>query len=97
MQVLKDKKVEYSHRARQITSDDFTKFDYIFGMDDDNISELNRRAPKTSTAKIGLLGEHDPKGEVQIRDPYYDDDDLGFYKCYEQCLRSCTAFLESVK
>ncbi|KAF6205284.1 hypothetical protein GE061_019453 [Apolygus lucorum] len=97
MKVLKDKKVEYSHRARQINSDDFSKFDYIFGMDDDNISELTRRAPKGSSAKILLLGSFDPEGDVQIRDPYYDDDDKGFYKCYDQCLRSCTAFIESVK
>lgn len=40
-------------------------------MDDDNISDLNSRAPKGSTAKILLLGSFDPEGVRIIRDPYY--------------------------
>ncbi|BES93160.1 unnamed protein product [Nesidiocoris tenuis] len=96
MKVLKDKDIKYSHKARQLTTDDYNKFDYIFGMDEDNIRELKRRAPKgSSSASIELLGSYDPNGEVEIRDPYYDSDDRGFYKCYDQCLRSCTAFLNS--
>lgn len=40
-------------------------------MDDENISDLNSRAPKGSSAKILLLGSFDPEGERIIRDPYY--------------------------
>lgn len=40
-------------------------------MDDDNISDLNSKAPKGSSAKILLLGDFDPEGERIIRDPYY--------------------------
>ncbi|KAL6436865.1 hypothetical protein ACFW04_004914 [Cataglyphis niger] len=83
----------YSHRARQINKDDFNKFDWIFGMDNDNIQDINALKPKKCRAKVELLGSYDPNGEVIIRDPYYDTDSAGFQKAYEQCLRSVTAFL----
>ncbi len=40
-------------------------------MDDENISDLNSKRAKDSTAKILLLGDFDPEGEKIIRDPYY--------------------------
>lgn len=40
-------------------------------MDDENISDLNSKSPKESSAKILLLGDFDPEGERIIRDPYY--------------------------
>lgn len=93
--ILKNHGIEYSHRVRQITRDDFHKFDFIFGMDENNMRALNEEKPSGSKAQLHLLGSFDPKGERIIRDPYYDDNDEGFEKCYQQCVRSCTAFLES--
>ncbi|XP_028138184.1 low molecular weight phosphotyrosine protein phosphatase 1 [Diabrotica virgifera virgifera] len=93
-QTLKNHGVQYNGRARQIQKNDFNEFDYIFGMDEDNMSDLESRAPKGSKAKRLLLGEFDPQGERIIRDPYYDDGSEGFEKCYQQCLRACGAFLE---
>lgn len=46
-------------------------FDWIFGMDEDNMEELDRIKPKEAKAKIELLGKYDPNGEIIIRDPYY--------------------------
>lgn len=40
-------------------------------MDDDNMYELNRMAPKDGKAKLLLLGNFDPEGVKEIRDPYY--------------------------
>ncbi|XP_029154804.1 low molecular weight phosphotyrosine protein phosphatase-like [Nylanderia fulva] len=95
---LKDNGItNYSHRARQITKEDFNQFDWIFGMDNDNIQDLNGLKstikPMECRAKVELLGSYDPSGEVIIRDPYYDAGSAGFQKAYEQCLRSVTAFL----
>ena len=50
---------------------DFNEYDYIFGMDDDNMDDLNSLAPSGSKAKLKLLGTYDPEGERIIRDPYY--------------------------
>lgn len=40
-------------------------------MDNENISDLQERAPKDAKATILLLGDFDPEGERIIRDPYY--------------------------
>ncbi|KAJ1521590.1 hypothetical protein ONE63_003241 [Megalurothrips usitatus] len=94
LSTLKKHNVPYDQCARQITKDDFETFDYIFGMDNENMSALNKKAPKNSKAELLLLGSFDPEGDRIIRDPYYDDDDAGFEKCYQQCMRSCAAFLD---
>ncbi|XP_073989192.1 low molecular weight phosphotyrosine protein phosphatase 1-like isoform X2 [Rhodnius prolixus] len=94
--VLKDKNIKYSHTVRQIKKDDFRNFDYIFGMDEENMASLKKMAPKDSKATTALLGTYDPEGEKIIEDPYYDSGSQGFYKCYDQCIRSCEGFLNSV-
>ncbi|XP_033207334.1 low molecular weight phosphotyrosine protein phosphatase 1-like [Belonocnema kinseyi] len=95
---LKEKGIsDYSHAARPITKEDFKKFDWIFGMDEDNIDELKRKSPKDGTAKIELLGKYDPEGDIIIRDPYYDSGREGFVKAFEQCKRSVAAFLKENK
>lgn len=83
--VLEDFKVEYSieNKARQINPEDFYKFDYIFGMDEDNISDLERIKPGGSKAAILLLGDFDPQGERIIRDPYYVINVYLTYKKYK--------------
>nr|XP_018902598.1 PREDICTED: low molecular weight phosphotyrosine protein phosphatase-like [Bemisia tabaci]XP_018902606.1 PREDICTED: low molecular weight phosphotyrosine protein phosphatase-like [Bemisia tabaci]XP_018902617.1 PREDICTED: low molecular weight phosphotyrosine protein phosphatase-like [Bemisia tabaci]XP_018902623.1 PREDICTED: low molecular weight phosphotyrosine protein phosphatase-like [Bemisia tabaci] len=96
-QILEAHGVDSTHTAKQIKKKNFSEFSYIFGMDEQNISDLKRSAPANSPAKIELLGDYDPQGEKIIRDPYYDSDTAGFEKVYEQCLRCCTAFLEKVE
>lgn len=68
---MKKHNLAYSNKARQIKAADFKKYDYIFGMDDENIEDLKERCPKDGTAKILLLGDFDPEGDRIIRDPYY--------------------------
>lgn len=69
--VLQERNIPYNNKARQIKKDDYNKFDFIFGMDYENIDDLKSRAPPNSKAEILLLGDFDPKGEKIIRDPYY--------------------------
>lgn len=38
------------HRARQVSADDFTKYDYILCMDEENLRDLKDMAPKGYTA-----------------------------------------------
>ncbi|XP_074039579.1 low molecular weight phosphotyrosine protein phosphatase 1 isoform X2 [Leptinotarsa decemlineata] len=94
--ILRNHNVEYDGKARQIEKEDFNNFDYIFGMDEDNIADLKQYAPADSKAKILLLGDFDPEGKRIIRDPYYDSGSDGFEVCYQQCMRSCKAFLEQL-
>ncbi|KAL3272010.1 hypothetical protein HHI36_022477 [Cryptolaemus montrouzieri] len=68
---LRNHKVPYNSKARQVNASDFEEFDYIFGMDSKNISDLERMAPENCKAKIGLLGAYDPQKELIISDPYF--------------------------
>ncbi|XP_053192889.1 low molecular weight phosphotyrosine protein phosphatase isoform X1 [Scomber japonicus] len=87
--------IEMSHRAQQVTKDDFMSYEYILCMDESNLSELNRKAKSVQNykAKIELLGSYDPQKQLIIKDPYYGSDD-DFEKVYEQCVRCCKVFLE---
>ncbi|XP_034383276.1 low molecular weight phosphotyrosine protein phosphatase isoform X2 [Cyclopterus lumpus] len=88
--------IETSHRAQQVTNDDFMSFEYILCMDESNLSELNRRAKlvKNISAKIELLGSYDPDKQRIIEDPY-NGNAKDFETVYEQCTRCCKAFLEN--
>jgi len=91
---MKTKHIDMKHTARQITKDDFKKFDFIFGMDEDNIRNINHVKPKDGKAKVGLLGLYDPEKQSSIiEDPYYGDES-DFEVVFQQCMRCCRAFLE---
>ncbi|XP_076176075.1 low molecular weight phosphotyrosine protein phosphatase isoform X2 [Ptiloglossa arizonensis] len=85
---------QYTHKARKIKKEDFYKFDWIFGMDSGIVYDLCQMQPEGSSAKIELLGKYDPNGELNIRDPLFDNDSTGFEKAFEQASRSVKSFLE---
>ncbi|XP_038053490.1 low molecular weight phosphotyrosine protein phosphatase-like isoform X1 [Patiria miniata] len=94
--VLKKKSIEPTrHHARQITKQDYEKFHYIFGFDEDNLRELKRKKPASSTSLVRLLGDLDPKGERIIHDPYYLDKQA-FEKVFAQNQRCLEIFLKEV-
>uniref|UniRef100_A0A1I7VAL1 Low molecular weight phosphotyrosine protein phosphatase n=1 Tax=Loa loa TaxID=7209 RepID=A0A1I7VAL1_LOALO len=87
--------MDYEHKVRQVTDSDFHNFDYIFGMDEENIEDLmNLRGNVKSKAVIEYLGRYDPEGVLIVPDPFYSRGMQMFEKVYEQCLRCCQAFLE---
>ncbi|KAL7008505.1 Low molecular weight phosphotyrosine protein phosphatase [Cystobasidiomycetes sp. EMM_F5] len=59
----------------------FDEFDYILGMDDNNVRNLKSMQPKNSKAKVQLFGEFGD-GRI-IDDPYYGGKS-GFEKTYQQ-------------
>ena len=62
-------------RARQVTADDFTRFDHILALDRQNLADLSRLAPAGSTARLTLLLDHVPGREGQgVADPYTGTD-----------------------
>ena len=82
------------HRARQVTKDDFNRYEYLLCFDEQNIRGLKRLQPKNSTATVRLLGSYVGEGKV-VQDPYYEEDEA-FERTYQLCLSMCTAFLDSV-
>eukprot|EP01125_Pyxidicula_operculata_P020887 TRINITY_DN7852_c0_g1_i1.p1 TRINITY_DN7852_c0_g1~~TRINITY_DN7852_c0_g1_i1.p1 ORF type:complete len:163 (+),score=8.50 TRINITY_DN7852_c0_g1_i1:60-491(+) len=93
--VLGSKCPPVTHRGRQVTKKDFTTFDYMFCMDNSNLRNLKQVQPSDSTTKLALLGSWDPKGRLEVDDPYYGGDE-GFLDNYEHITRCCNAFLDSI-
>ena len=74
----KSRGIELTHRARQLNKSDYTSFDIIVTMDDDNYSTvLGRGAPKDKVKKM-IDFVSDKKGNDEIPDPYYGSED-GLY------------------
>jgi len=86
--------IDSSHRARQIAVEDFNKYNYIFCMDEENLSRLNAIKPKGSSAVVKLLGSYDPEGMLIVQDPYYDSLE-GFNTNFQQITRALNAFLDN--
>jgi protein-tyrosine phosphatase len=61
-------------RARRITRDDFSRFDFILAMDKQNLSDLQAMKPVGSRARVGLFLEYAPALRLlEMPDPYYRD------------------------
>ncbi len=59
-------------RARRITSGDFTRFDYVLAMDENNHADLLRMCPPGEEHRLGLLLDFAPDaGRRDVPDPYY--------------------------
>ena len=90
--------IEISGRARQVTSRDFERFDYVLAMDGDNLANLERLAPPKSSAHRALLRSFDaasPPGAA-VPDPYYGGEQ-GFDEVVELCVRACRGLLERIR
>jgi protein-tyrosine phosphatase len=57
-------------RARELESEDFSRFDVILAMDQANLDHLRYVAPANTRARMHLLLEHVRWGNRNIPDPY---------------------------
>lgn len=61
-----------SLRARQVSVDDFQRFDFLFAMDSDNLARLREMQPAGSAARVSLFLDLVPQlGVREVPDPYY--------------------------
>lgn len=60
-------------RARRLTAEDFTRFDWVIAMDQDNLSRMAELAPDGHVARLELLMTHATRraGVTAVPDPYY--------------------------
>ncbi|XP_043484099.1 low molecular weight phosphotyrosine protein phosphatase 1-like [Leptopilina heterotoma] len=84
----------YHHIAKVIKNQDFDDFDWIFGMDEYNLSKLIELKPKNCRAQVELLGKYHPSGEVIIEDPYFENNITSFQTVYDQCVACVENFLK---
>ena len=61
-------------RARQVTAQDFLRFDLILAMDRENLRDLLAMKPDRADAEVRLFMEYAPSlGVLEVPDPYYRD------------------------
>lgn len=92
--IMREKGVTFERRAaRQMTSEDYNRFDYIIGMDESNISRMNRICGGDPDGKISAI--LDFAGESRgVSDPWYTGD---FEQTYDDIVRGCEALLEHIR
>jgi protein-tyrosine phosphatase len=62
-------------RARQVTAEDFDRFDHIVALDRENLAQLRAMQPRGTRARLSLLLDHVPGREGEpVADPYYGGD-----------------------
>ncbi len=86
--------------ARQVTVEDFARFDLLLCADRSNAQDLLRRAPDaTGAERVRLLREFDPAsraaGALDVPDPYLGED--GFEEVLDLIERACSGLLEHVQ
>ena len=69
-------------RARQISSSDFDRFEYIIAMDNSNKSDLLSLSPKSATNRVHLFMDFSSNPtSSEVPDPYYGGDE-GFEQVF---------------
>ena len=59
-------------RARKLVAEDFTRFDLVLAMDDDNLANAQRLCPPAQRHRLKLLLDYAPQtGKRHVPDPYY--------------------------
>lgn len=86
----------FSLRARKVSVQDFTRFDYVLAMDEDNLAILERLMPAGSPSRVGLFMEFAPgHGVREVPDPYYGGAS-GFEQVLDMVEMAAEGLLETI-
>jgi protein-tyrosine phosphatase len=93
--------IELAGAARQVTPEDFERFDLLVAMDAANVADLRAVAPDAEAArKVVRLREFDPTavdaGDLDVADPYYGGPD-GFERVLDDVERGARGLLDSLR
>ena len=90
--------IKVDGQARQFTSEDWDRFDYVLAMDRSNYDNLRALLPRGDRgAKLRLLRSFDPESPAgaSVPDPYYTAD--GFDEVIDLCIAACGALLDHIR
>jgi len=85
-----------SLRARRVCDQDFTEFDYIVAMDDDNLSVLEELATEEASSSLVLFLEFSDSRESEVPDPYYGGAS-GFERVLDLVEEASSGLLEHIR
>jgi protein-tyrosine phosphatase len=89
--VLLKNGVACSHKARLVSSADFTEFDYVVALDRSNLRDL-RSMHGSSVARLALLMDFAPeRGISEVPDPYFTGQ---FDEVYDMVEQACRGLLQ---
>lgn len=90
---LKNMKIPFcEHKARHITEEDYAYYDFLIGMDLENIYYMEKKWNKDPDEKCSLLLSYAGK-DRDIADPWYTGN---FDKTYEDIMLGCKALLNKI-
>jgi protein-tyrosine phosphatase len=90
---LRERGIDYSHRARAVAPDDFTRFDYLVALDSENLADL-RALARGGHPNITRLLDYAPGARTRdVPDPYYTG---GFDAVYDLVEQGCRGLLERI-
>lgn len=94
--ILKREGIDFSTmRSRPITKEDYYLFDWIIGMDKQNVADLIKHAPSGMENKVYLyMGAVKGKQEQEISDPWYSGE---FEKTYQMIMEGLQPWLTRFK
>ena len=82
--------------ARQVTGADLSAFDYIVGMDQENLAGLERLRRQSGGKPVRLLMEYAPEARVgEVPDPYYTGKFAEVYSLVDAGCRGLLAHIRS--
>lgn len=98
VRIAKTRGVDIGHqRARSLTAKDYADYDYIFAMDGGHLHELQSRAPRGHSARIGMfLGAPGPHGRDEVPDPWYGQE-KDFEEVYDLVLGGAKELLQKIR
>ncbi|MCF7202285.1 low molecular weight protein-tyrosine-phosphatase [Pseudomonas oligotrophica] len=83
-------------RARQVSAEDFQRFDLILAMDHDNLARLEALRPQGSRAEVDLLLRRYGLGCDAVPDPYHGGAD-GFDEVLDLIEQAADRLLDEVR
>ncbi|MEK9920620.1 MAG: low molecular weight protein-tyrosine-phosphatase [Halieaceae bacterium] len=81
--------------ARQVAGADFTHFDYIVAMDNDNMRLLKASCPQGEQQRLSLMLDWATGWGDEVPDPYYGGDS-GFEHVFDMLTDACGGLLAAI-
>lgn len=84
-------------RARKLVAEDFTRFDLVLAMDEDNLALAERLCPPAQRQRLKLLLDYAPDaGKRHVPDPYYGGE-AGFEAVLDLVEAACDGLINGLR
>ena len=82
------------HHARQMTREDYDRYDYTIGMDMANLRNICRITGGDLEHKVSLLLDHTARAGQEVADPWYTGD---FDETWDDVTEGCEQLLAEIE